>query len=38
MAMIRRWRGVRALHAGNPAMAEVCIHVLQQNIKKPKTK
>ena len=30
MAMIRRWRGVRALHAGNPAMAEVCIHVLQQ--------
>jgi hypothetical protein len=30
MAMIRRWRGARALHAGNPAMAEVCIHVLQQ--------
>jgi tetratricopeptide (TPR) repeat protein len=30
MAAIRRWRGVRALHSGNPAMAEVCIHVLQQ--------
>jgi predicted Zn-dependent protease len=30
MAVIRRWRGVRSLHAGNSAMAEVCIRVLQQ--------
>jgi tetratricopeptide (TPR) repeat protein len=30
MAVIRRWRGVRSLHAGNPAMADVCIRVIQQ--------
>lgn len=30
MAVIRRWRGVRSLHAGNAAMAEVCIRVLLQ--------
>lgn len=30
MAMIRRWRGIRSLHAGNSAMADVCLHVLQQ--------
>jgi tetratricopeptide (TPR) repeat protein len=30
MAVIRRWRGIRSLHAGNPAMAEVCMRVLQQ--------
>ena len=30
MAVIRRWRGVRSLHAGNPAMADVCIRVMQQ--------
>src|SRR5713226_2633118 len=30
LAVIRRWRGVRSLHSGNPAMAEVCIHVVQQ--------
>jgi tetratricopeptide (TPR) repeat protein len=30
MATIRRWRGVRSLHAGNAAMAEVCARVLQQ--------
>jgi len=30
MAAIRRWRGVRSLHTGNTAMAEVCIRVLQQ--------
>jgi predicted Zn-dependent protease len=30
MAVIRRWRGVRSLHAGNPALADVCIRVMQQ--------
>jgi tetratricopeptide (TPR) repeat protein len=30
MAAVRRWRGVRSLHAGNAAMAEVCLEVLQQ--------
>ncbi len=30
MAVIRRWRGVRSIHAGNPAMADVCIRVMQQ--------
>src|SRR5260221_4095460 len=30
MAGIRRGRGVRSLHAGNPAMADVCIRVMQQ--------
>jgi len=30
MAVVRRWRGVRSLHSGNAAMAEVCLHVLQQ--------
>lgn len=30
MAVIRRWRGVRSLRAGNPAMAAVCLRVLQQ--------
>ncbi len=30
MALIRRWRGVRSMHAGNPAMADVCIRVMQQ--------
>jgi predicted Zn-dependent protease len=30
MAVIRRWRGVRSMHAGNPAMADVCIRVMQQ--------
>jgi len=30
MAVIRRWRGVRSLHTGNSAMAEVCIRVLEQ--------
>src|SRR5260370_29078624 len=30
MAVIRRWRGVRSVHAGNPAMADVCIRVLEQ--------
>jgi tetratricopeptide (TPR) repeat protein len=29
MAVIRRWRGVRSLHYGNGAMAEVCLHVLE---------
>src|SRR4029077_2522228 len=30
MAVIRRWRGVRSLHAGNPAMTDVCIRVMEQ--------
>ena len=30
MALIRRWRGVRSLRAGNAAMAEVCLHVLEE--------
>jgi len=30
MAVIRRWRGVRSLHAGNAPMAEVCLHVLEE--------
>jgi predicted Zn-dependent protease len=30
LAVIRRWRGVRSLHTGNSAMAEVCIRVLEQ--------
>ena len=30
MALIRRWRGVRSMHAGNRAMADVCIGVMQQ--------
>ena len=30
MAVIRRWRGVRSLHAGNPPMADVCIRVMEQ--------
>jgi len=30
MAVIRRWRGVRSLYAGNPAMADVCIRVMRQ--------
>src|SRR5258707_3383491 len=30
MEVIRRWRGVRSLHAGNPAMADVCIRVVEQ--------
>ena len=30
LAVIRRWRGVRSLHAGNPAMADVCIRVMQR--------
>jgi predicted Zn-dependent protease len=30
MAVIRRWRGVRSLHAGNPSMADVCIRVMEQ--------
>jgi tetratricopeptide (TPR) repeat protein len=30
MATIRRWRGVRSMHAGNPAMADVCIRVMEQ--------
>jgi len=30
MAVVRRWRGIRSLHAGNAAMADVCLHVLQQ--------
>lgn len=30
MAVIRRWRGVRSLHEGNPAMAEVCLRVMQE--------
>jgi predicted Zn-dependent protease len=30
MAVIRRWRGLRSLHAGNPAMADVCIRVMEQ--------
>jgi tetratricopeptide (TPR) repeat protein len=30
MAVIRRWRGVRSLHAGNEPMAEVCLHVLEE--------
>jgi hypothetical protein len=30
MAVIRRWRGVRSLHAGNSAMADVCIRVMQE--------
>ena len=30
MAVIRRWRGVRSLHYGNAAMAEVCLHVLEE--------
>src|SRR5262249_10250046 len=30
MAVIRRWRGMRSLHNGNPAMAEVCLHVLEE--------
>lgn len=30
MAVIRRWRGIRSLHGGNAAMAEVCLSVLQQ--------
>jgi len=30
MAVIRRWRGVRSLHAGNAAMADVCMRVLQE--------
>jgi tetratricopeptide (TPR) repeat protein len=30
MAVIRRWRGVRSLHSGNTAMADVCIRVMQR--------
>jgi predicted Zn-dependent protease len=30
MATTRRWRGVRSMHAGNPAMADVCIRVMEQ--------
>jgi len=30
MAVIRRWRGVRSLHAGNSAMTDVCIRVMEQ--------
>jgi len=30
MAMIRRWRGVRSLRYGNVAMADVCLHVLEE--------
>jgi tetratricopeptide (TPR) repeat protein len=30
LAVIRRWRGVRSMHAGNPAMADVCIRVIEQ--------
>ena len=30
MAVVRRWRGVRSLHAGNAAMAEICLQVLQE--------
>ncbi len=30
MAAIRRWRGIRSIRAGNPAMAEVCLRVLRQ--------
>jgi len=30
MAVIRRWRGVRSLHAGNAPMADVCLHVLEE--------
>jgi tetratricopeptide (TPR) repeat protein len=30
MATVRRWRGIRSLHAGNPAMADVCIRVMEQ--------
>ena len=30
MAVIRRWRGVRSLRAGNAPMAEVCLHVLEE--------
>lgn len=30
MAVIRRWRGVRSIHYGNAAMAEVCLHVLEE--------
>ena len=30
MAVIRRWRGVRSLRAGNAPLAEVCLHVLEE--------
>jgi tetratricopeptide (TPR) repeat protein len=30
MAVVRRWRALRSLHAGNPAMAEVCLEVLAE--------
>jgi len=30
MAVIRRWRGVRSLRAGNAPMAEVCLQVLEE--------
>jgi tetratricopeptide (TPR) repeat protein len=30
MAVVRRWRGIRSLHAGNPTMSEVCLRVLEQ--------
>ena len=30
MAVVRRWRAIRSLHAGNPALAEVCLHVLEE--------
>ena len=29
MAAIRRWRGVRSMHAGNTGMTEVCLRLLQ---------
>jgi tetratricopeptide (TPR) repeat protein len=30
MAVVRRWRALRSLHAGNPAMAQVCLEVLAE--------
>jgi predicted Zn-dependent protease len=30
MAAVRRWRAIRSMHAGNPALAEVCLHVLEE--------
>jgi len=30
MAVVRRWRAIRSMRAGNRAMAEVCLHVLQE--------
>lgn len=34
MATVRRWRGIRSIHSGNPAMAEVCLQVMQQRFER----